>query len=547
MSIKEGAFGCMLPIKPFETNPRLVYSSNPIVNAALSQFQDYHIVKAFKVASEYTSEKANHKKVMQYYNLQAGLSAEKNAAANEVQSYILSLYGVDILPDLNYTLKGDAVPDDLTAASGWGGKSYYCPGGRSGALPTQSNNELAIVVMRKLGRSFYSTMMNPKDNTIANGQAKSYSAKVFLNFIQKVYLLNTNFIQFDLHAGNLLFTPELREFIIVDMGLGHSPSSTFRYANPGNAIWYRGLEDHPDINVQDALFKNILNTHTSIRKTGTLPSFWKPLENGYRSTFNIWDLLWSKDGEGGEMASLLKRNQEGQLNILVNATVDLYAISLQLYAWSHFFECSKFVRLFTVLFSWPNPFLRPYSFNVVKLLSKLIKLESDKKITLKAGGTQIVSFESRIGIGKEYDLLELLTYRSTYVYDHPESYWQTDDVLKRFAKFNYYAMCWQIVCYGETIAAMTTTDTTALLSLKNLNYKFEPKYADTGYYYFDSRNSEDEKWRSLFSRRKMEAYLNQFIPAKLKSLEIIALNTLAGILSRQSPLLKLYTEAEYSH
>jgi serine/threonine protein kinase len=532
----QGAFGCILKL---EDPTRVVkYSDQALIESALRGFQNYYIVKGFKVShgstpadkianaqKAYNDEKASHKECYANFRSKASVGAnlDADAAKIELKKYIFSILGLDIFPTANYSINGNS----LTASSKIAGY-YYCGVNRGPpllTLPTDPN-QIPVVVMRKLGTDVATVLYKTR--------TEKQSFKVFYNLIQKIYFLNTTMVHRDLHAGNMLFNEELKEFIIIDLGLAKK-TGTRQAWSPGYADFYHGLEDHKGypldrntgLPIQQGIFSQMRSRmEPYVPYNNSLPFLWEPFTPSAtaqaRVNFDIYSLLW---GPGGELTTLNSTNSE-DLKILIDMTADPYAFSHMIMVSTNFFECESVVRFFGFLFSWPNPLLRPLSFNVIKFLDKLILQRY--KVKIRTDTTTIVEFESRIGVDKDYEITSLLQYSKDFVIGDPASKWSKSPFLQSYVGENYTIMCLQIISYYNAIIIQRYGKDDVILDIRDSVYSPVPgKIFLPGPAY-----SESERWKSLFSYQKTKTYINSLTQREKESIENAALSAIKSDLAK---------------
>lgn len=481
-----GAFGCATQFAAGIAGLRDdEISNNQNVAHLIKYLQNYYFVKGFfrndpntphlNAINAYPDEKRNNAEILALFSAipDVDLTPAQQQEIQEFQNFLFSMFAIDILPFTPYGIH----PAIIQCIN-------------DNRLPTVPNpppqgrfsppaGSVYAIMMRKLGVPFVKwdwNWSNPpnQDQDPQYRLSQRYSIVSYQNFLKKLAFFNTVRIHDDLHAGNFVFDIETKEMNIIDMGLTVPIQADHVKRSNAHGISIdqirRDVEVVEVVNGQQIRFQNERRFNRVLERQRQLvlqwekrapvgtPYYWQtrlvdmavaPPDAG-RTIFdtpdgitNFWNAMW---GNGlppaplGELYSLFHSDiRQDRFNLIVNTTADIFNASKFILYKSNFWRCPRVIKFFSVLFSHPNPLLRPLPYNVLVILRKILKAPQDK-VDFIHTGQEVFSIESPVGDSKNFNL-DNTNYTILYNAEHRLSLWKTDPYLSYYRIMNYYYIC----------------------------------------------------------------------------------------------------------
>ena len=511
MAVQHGAFGCATTINPLPAAGAR-YSDNDIINRAISNLPNYYFVKGFyggdrtKIIDNYNSEKDKNKKFLDKFMFVLGHAptSEERIRRDKLHKFIFSMYAIDALPSEKYSI------NHVSCTDGRPLPAIQYP------TPADPARHLGIC-MRRLGIPFVQWDTNRPFEAREGKTAltERYSITTFLNFLKKLEFLNTICLHDDLHAGNFTFDTSTNEFNIIDFGSAEFNADHHRLGDwfgisidemrPGD----RGDPASGNADNEAKKFNTHLNKQRfiSVRALNSGNKYyWRTIENlavdpraaqnpltppvrvpagqtyfdSYINTHYFYYALW---GDNGELRSIFD-NDKPAFHTIVNNVHDSWRVGFYTLYRTNFWICPKIIKLFSVLFSHPNPLCRPLVFNVRILLDKLLKIPQNTITftkTVNGAPQTLFEIESLTGDKHAYSL-DNLNYSTNLNHRSNDSIWITNPYLKYYKTLNYYFMCNFIGKHFDTIVNNDTfsLDPTTTLYCKPFYTWFNSKQGQAG-------------------------------------------------------------------
>jgi hypothetical protein len=457
-------------------------SDDDNVVTIIKNLRNYYFIKGFYGdygRGQYPIEKNNNVELFRNFDERNRIPGRPpSEEIREFHRYLFSMYSIDILPSINYSIRNGII---------------QCVGGQGLAIsngdPTfPARGSICAIVMRKLGQPFskwdwdWQNPNPPPDIGIPDAVGlqppnvnpeynlnNRYSVTTYLNFVKKLSFFNTVRVHDDLHWGNFVFDIDAKEFNIIDMGITVRMSGANEipdYRDDFHKYSIHQIREQSRNGMQPAArFNECLNDMLPFFDA-TPRYYWRTrrVYNGLRdgrtyfdnwpNTIAFYNNMWIDAGGGGwgwgggggvqvgELRALYNVNRN-VFYVITNSVTDIFAASRFILYKTTFWCCPRIIKFFSVLFTHPNPFLRPLLSHIERILKNVLKSPMDT-VKFSKDGQTMFEIESQIGVSKSFNI-DGTNYNHQYNYRHNLSLWNTPDTYYNyFMTMNYYYLCYMI-------------------------------------------------------------------------------------------------------